>query len=311
MDSQSDGSSSGGGGGGQSRTIYSQRHLSPHRMMHFGKRPMSELPPTINARQGYFEVMPAAARPALVQQPPFLFAIEFDGQTLKAFPEGKQTTKSRLLQFFPEQQQLANPFHSLFSVGISANTNSSIVIELPCSHTDTIAQAALNNQQQQQLLPMDRNLWYTLPAATQLQQNNNNQLTFGAGDEEAKSRQQLVRQLIGQRQQESGLLSSGGSQRLSKLVDNDESKSSNDEVNSERTEDSANGQQLQPNSISISTRSMHSPGRQATTLSLPKAFVSTLFHGGRQGSPSSMPSFGAYNKKAEPKENFFMHFGRK
>lgn len=37
----------GGGGGAQSRNIYSQKNLSPHRMMHFGKRPISTPPPSI------------------------------------------------------------------------------------------------------------------------------------------------------------------------------------------------------------------------------------------------------------------------
>lgn len=38
-----------GGGGGSSRTIYSHKHLSPHRMMHFGKRVLIPQPPAIFA----------------------------------------------------------------------------------------------------------------------------------------------------------------------------------------------------------------------------------------------------------------------
>lgn len=93
-------------GGGQTRTIYSQRHLSPHRMMHFGKRPMTIQPPTIltpqvldlynkgrslaaqEAASGLQSVpAPSQLRPDYY---PYLFSIELEnGQTLSAVPEGK------------------------------------------------------------------------------------------------------------------------------------------------------------------------------------------------------------------------------
>lgn len=60
--------------------------------------------------------------------------------------------------------------------------------------------------------------------------------------------------------------------------------------------------------INVSSRSI-----RGNTLTIPKAFISTLMGHGRQGagmSQGSMGSFG-FNKKAEPKNNLFMHFGRK
>lgn len=43
--------SEGGTGGGQSRQLHSQKHFSPHRMMHFGKRPLTQLPPALPAAE--------------------------------------------------------------------------------------------------------------------------------------------------------------------------------------------------------------------------------------------------------------------
>lgn len=74
-----------------------------------------------------------------------------------------------------------------------------------------------------------------------------------------------------------------------------------------QTQRSASNQQ-QHQSINVSTRSIQ-PGR-GSTLNLPKAFIPSLLFD-RHGSSSSMSGFGSFNKKAEPKDNFFMHFGRK
>lgn len=60
--------------------------------------------------------------------------------------------------------------------------------------------------------------------------------------------------------------------------------------------------------LDIQTRSMGgsaASGQRGPTFNLPKSFISTLY--GRQG--TGQPGIGGYNKKAEPKDNFFMHFG--
>lgn len=85
---QAGGGGSSAGGVGQPRTIYNQRHLSPHRMMHFGKRPAELAPPTIMAPRVYDLVQPQ-------QNFPYLFSIELErGQTLQSVPEGKFTHSS-------------------------------------------------------------------------------------------------------------------------------------------------------------------------------------------------------------------------
>jgi len=101
-------------------------------------------------------------------------------------------------------------------------------------------------------------------------------------------------------------------QRLLKLVSKDESDSSDGEhedglVNAERAQPSLRLPGDEGQDISVSTRSMQN--HRPNTLSLPKAYISSLLYG-RQGS-SSIQNFGTFNKKAEPKDNFFMHFGRK
>lgn len=69
-------------GGGQSRTIY-QRHISPHRMMHFGKRPQVQQPPAIPVSPQAYEVYQPGKYP-------YLLHIELEqGQTLQALPEGE------------------------------------------------------------------------------------------------------------------------------------------------------------------------------------------------------------------------------
>lgn len=81
-------------GGSQPRAIYSQRHLSPHRMMHFGKRPIVVDPPMIATPIG---PSPAYMTPrgfdlyeSQSSRYPYLFSIELErGQTLRALPEGK------------------------------------------------------------------------------------------------------------------------------------------------------------------------------------------------------------------------------
>lgn len=79
-------------GGGQSRTIYSQRHLSPHRMMHFGKRPEIIPPPRISTTSGVYDLYQPRQQQVRLQADkyPYLFSIELErGQTLRAVPEGK------------------------------------------------------------------------------------------------------------------------------------------------------------------------------------------------------------------------------
>lgn len=95
--------------------------------------------------------------------------------------------------------------------------------------------------------------------------------------------------------------------------------STNNDVNEGRSQPSSNSVQQEGNdqasqqsqapdqAISLSTRSMQSA--RSNTLNLPKAYISSLLYG--KQSSSALPNIGSYNKKAEPKGNFFMHFGRK
>lgn len=108
-----------------------------------------------------------------------------------------------------------------------------------------------------------------------------------------------------------------GKHKLMKLIQNNEADENSAaigfNINGERAQSSENGQddngqqQQQQPAISVSTRSMQSS--RPNNLNSPKAYISSLLYG-RQGS-SSMPNYTGFNKKAEPKENFFMHFGRK
>ena len=79
--------------GGQRGTIYNQRHLSPHRMMHFGKRPASLPPPLITTPQ-VFDLY--QDRPLQLDESssnsryPYLLYLELErGKTLRSLPEGK------------------------------------------------------------------------------------------------------------------------------------------------------------------------------------------------------------------------------
>lgn len=133
-------------------------------------------------------------------------------------------------------------------------------------------------------------------------------------------------QQVGLRQAANGNQALGGNKqtKLMKLIENsgaDADELAKNLVSAERAQSSTNaqednlingsgaggGQQQQQPAISISTRSMQSS--RSNSLNLPKAYISSLLYG-RQGA-SSMPHYGTFNKKAEPKENFFMHFGRK
>lgn len=82
---------------------------------------------------------------------------------------------------------------------------------------------------------------------------------------------------------------------------------------SERSQSSSNGVEefgtgsIQQPSISVSTRSIQTPLQRANTL-LPNNYISALLYSRQSPSLSSQ---GFLNKKAEPKSNVFMHFGRK
>lgn len=75
------------GAGGQSRTIYSHKHLSPHRMMHFGKRLLVQQAPgiytTTNQVLDLYRRQPAAASAGAAdqqgqeQQPSFPYTLYF------------------------------------------------------------------------------------------------------------------------------------------------------------------------------------------------------------------------------------------
>lgn len=114
-----------------------------------------------------------------------------------------------------------------------------------------------------------------------------------------------------------------GEQKFLKLLQGDSqnnyNKNSGDlnNDNGERTQPLSNAQedgnqlqtqeqQQQQQTISLNTRSMQSARSSA---SLPESYVSNFLYGKQIA--SSLPNIGSYNKKAEPKGNFFMHFGRK
>lgn len=104
----------------------------------------------------------------------------------------------------------------------------------------------------------------------------------------------------------------------SQINSGDSMTTNNNDANGEKSLPSSNGVQREGDgasqmsqtpeqTISLSTRSMQSA--RSNTLNLPKAYISSLLYG--KQSSSALPSLGSYNKKAEPKGNFFMHFGRK
>lgn len=80
-------------GGGQTRNIYSQRHLSPHRMMHFGrKKAIRPLPPLILSPQVYDlnqqqDLQQQLLPISMLDRLPYLFSVQLDrGQTLEELP---------------------------------------------------------------------------------------------------------------------------------------------------------------------------------------------------------------------------------
>lgn len=79
-------SGSSGGGGGQSRTIYSQKQLSPHRMMHFGKRPLFGAPPSLLVANEALASVPLVDPPMVYQmgQGQLLQQQQQDEATLRA-----------------------------------------------------------------------------------------------------------------------------------------------------------------------------------------------------------------------------------
>lgn len=113
-----------------------------------------------------------------------------------------------------------------------------------------------------------------------------------------------------------------GEQKFLKLLQADSQNNKNfgdlNNDNGERTQPSSNAQEdgnqnvqlqtpEQQQTISLNTRSMQSA--RSSVNSLPESYVSNFLYGKQIA--SSLPNIGSYNKKAEPKGNFFMHFGRK
>lgn len=81
----------------------------------------------------------------------------------------------------------------------------------------------------------------------------------------------------------------------------------------ERAQPSSNiqedNQQEQNSNINLNTRSSMQSSTRSNMMNLPKGFISNILYG--RSNSASIPSFATFNKKAEPKDNFFMHFGRK
>lgn len=89
-------------------------------------------------------------------------------------------------------------------------------------------------------------------------------------------------------------------QKLLKLIsaNEDDATATTDgqDANVERAQPSSNAQE-DGKMINVNTRSP-----MQNQIKLPKHFIPVLFGAGS--------NFGSYNKKAEPKDNFFMHFGK-
>lgn len=72
------------------RTVY-QKQLSPHRMMHFGKRPLVMLPPTITVpiRAGYNDQAPYRVPPQFRREDPYMYSFDtLQGQQWQDLPIG-------------------------------------------------------------------------------------------------------------------------------------------------------------------------------------------------------------------------------
>lgn len=90
----------------------------------------------------------------------------------------------------------------------------------------------------------------------------------------------------------------------SEQVESGASGSKSDSELAEAKQDGQQQSQQEASAFSVSTRSMmQRPG------TINKAYISSLLFG--KGSLSSALPGLSYIKKAEPKENLFMHFGRK
>lgn len=102
-------------------------------------------------------------------------------------------------------------------------------------------------------------------------------------------------------------------QRFLKLVNDPTNEANNDNSNLdsdssiERTQPEVNNGQQQQGPIAVNARSPMQGSRNG--LSLPKKFITNMLYGRSSASSLAVPNYGVYNKKAEPKDNFFMHFG--
>lgn len=97
----------------------------------------------------------------------------------------------------------------------------------------------------------------------------------------------------------------------SRLINNNNEPDDNSNTDSDNL--SRAPEQLGTAGISVATRSPHSAGRTSafgSGSSSGKNYISTLLLG-RASTPSMGGNFGSFIKKAEPKDNVFMHFGRK
>lgn len=78
----------------------------------------------------------------------------------------------------------------------------------------------------------------------------------------------------------------------------------------EQAINSSNQTNEQQEDIKLTTRSsmQQRSSNKQNGLLLPDQIYSHLYYT-RNQNPVAVPNFGSYNKKAEPKDNFFMHFG--